>query len=82
MLINKYPLINNENEKPNKINNDKEDSIINLSEDEEDSFLLNFDKPINENEIIELKTSLTENKKNKAINSNNEMLNKKRLIEK
>ena len=80
--IYKYPLINNENEKPNNLNNKKEESIINLSEDEEDSFLLNFDNNINKNEIIELKTSLTENKKNKTINSNNEMLNKKRLIEK
>ena len=70
--IYKYPLINNENERSNNLNNDKEDSIINLSEDEEN----------NESEIIELKKSLTENKKDKTINSNNEMLNKKRFIEK
>jgi hypothetical protein len=80
--IYKNPLINNENERPNNLNYDKEDSIINLSEDEETSFLQNFNNSINENEIIELKNSLTENKKDKTINSNNEMLNKKRLIEK
>jgi hypothetical protein len=37
--IYKNPLINNENERPNNLNYDKEDSIINLSEDEEDSFM-------------------------------------------
>ena len=70
--IYKYPLINNENERSNNLNNDNEESIINLSEDEEN----------NESEIIELKKSLTENKKDKTINSNNKMLNKKRFIEK
>ena len=66
--IYKYPLINNENEKekPNNVNYNKEDSVINLSEDEENSFVINIDNSINENEIIELNKSLTENKSDKV----------------